>query len=533
MSSSPRTCRGVTKQGAPCSISFGLTSDGFCKFHTPNARQCLGISRTSGQRCKVKWDLDGSGYCVHHRSQGSTCIPSTTAIPNACRGLTKRGTPCSVSWGLDADGFCKYHAPNAAQCKGLARATGRRCKIKWGLDDRGYCQFHQRLDAPVSRQCEAMVATTGRRCAQTVGIDSDGFCTAHRMVKVELPMCRGMVPGSREPCRNNAKIGYDYCCAAHDPQYATSYVAPSLFNDPGLRSSVEGDIVKLFKGRDLYHGGKLDLNTIGAVELDHILEKQCFAYAFQHVEFRDGDEEAQDVAYMLREEVVNKLPNLCLTRATTNKIKGSAVSKFLDDSLTEHRGSTTFTDYLLAEKRDDTRLASDVTRSIRSEMGSALRRCQRKLVDLGETPAFEALAAELQHLYVDMDLRTPYSGKTKPRAVIEKAEADTEDKDDEYVLVDSASTGSWTVVDIKRTVKVETRHPTLSADAKAFVPRTVGLATTDSQKNAKAAATHCKLKPDEIKTETRANGAMKQEKATARQVPFESTSEDVVEENNA
>ncbi|KAF1778818.1 hypothetical protein GQ600_1296 [Phytophthora cactorum] len=353
--------------------------------------------------------------------------------PNACRGLTKRGTPCSVSWGLDADGFCKYHAPNAAQCKGLARATGRRCKIKWGLDDRGYCQFHQRLDAPVSRQCEAMVATTGRRCAQTVGIDSDGFCTAHRMVKVELPMCRRMVPGSREPCRNNAKSG--------------TTTAVQLMTHSTRRH-------------------KLDLNTIGAVELDHILEKQCFAYAFQHVEFRDGDEEAQDVAYMLREEVVNKLPNLCLTRATTNKIKGSAVSKFLDDSLTGHRGSTTFTDYLLVEKRDDTRLARDVTRSIRSEMGSALR-------DASESWLIWAKPLHSKHSRL------------------------------------SYSTYSWTVVDIKRTVKVETRHPTLSADAKAFVPRTVGLATTDSQKNAKDAATHCKLKPDEIETETIANAAMK------------------------
>ncbi|ETL45462.1 hypothetical protein F441_04583 [Phytophthora nicotianae CJ01A1] len=534
------TCRGVTKQGAPCPISFDLNTDSFCKYHTPHARQCLGISRTSGQRCKLKWDLDDSGYCVHHRSQAST--PPTTAIPNACRGLTKRGTPCSVSWGLNLDGYCKYHAPNAAQCKGLARATGRRCKIKWGLDDRGYCQFHRRLDAPVSKQCEAVAAATGRRCTQTVGIDGDGFCTAHRMVTAELPMCQGMMPGSSEPCRYNAKIGYDYCCAAHDPQYATSYVAPSVFNDPGLRSSVEGDIVKLFRSRDLYHGDKLDLNTVGAVELDHILEKQCFAYAIQNLEFRDGDEEAQDMAFMLREEVVNELPNLCLTRATTNKIKGAAVSKFLDDSLTGHRGSTSFTDYLLAEKRDDTRLSRDVTRTIRSEMGSALQRCQRKLAEMGETPAFDALGAELQQLYVDMDLRAAYGGKTKPRVVKEEVKVDFEDKDDEYVLVDSASTDSWTVVDIKRTVKVEKRRPTLSVDAKPFVPG-IGLSTPDSQKNVKAVAIPCKLEPDEITNfcfDSKANIAIKpanQEaaskvKATVEQQSSESTSEDVKKAEN-
>ncbi|KAG6615509.1 Myosin protein [Phytophthora cinnamomi] len=371
------TCRGVTKRGEPCRISFGLDAGGFCKYHVPDAAQCLGTCRTSGQRCRVKWGLDACGYCEHHRSQAP--LPPVSAAPGACRGVTKRGSPCSVTWALDADGFCKYHAPNAAQCRGIARASGRRCKIKWGLDARGYCQFHRRVDAPATQQCEAVLPATGRRCPQTVGIDADGFCTAHRAVNTELPRCLGVLPGSDKRCRSNAKTGYDYCCAAHDPKFAATFVPPSLFNDPGLRSSVEAEIVRRFKGRDLYHGDKLDLNTVGAVELDHILEKQCFAYAFQRVEFRDGEEEAQDVAFMLREEIVNELPNLCLTRATTNKMKGAAVSRFLDDSLTGHRGEKTFTDYMLAEKRDDTRLARDVTRTIRSEMGTALRRCQWKL----------------------------------------------------------------------------------------------------------------------------------------------------------
>ncbi|KAG7386850.1 hypothetical protein PHYPSEUDO_015160 [Phytophthora pseudosyringae] len=538
MSSSGPPCRGVTKRGAPCSISSGLSPAGFCKFHAPSARQCLGVSRASGQRCKIKWDLNASGYCAHHRSQGP--VPAVTAAPNACRGLTKRGTPCSVTWGLDADGFCKYHAPNAAQCKGLARATGRRCKIKWNLDERGYCQFHRRVDAPVARQCEAVVAATGRRCVQSVGIDADGFCTAHRAVKTELPLCRGGRPGSSEPCGNNAKAGYDFCCAAHDPQYATSYVAPNTFNDPGLRSSVEGDIVKLFKGRDLYHGDKLDLNTVRAVELDHILEKQCFAYAFQRVEFRDGGEEAQGVAFMLREEVVNELPNLCLTRATTNKIKGAAISKFLDDSLTGHQGSKTFTDYLLAEKRDDTRLARDVTRTIKSEMGAALRRCQRRLAEMGESSALEALSAELQLLYVDMDLHAANSGKSNPKAGV--AIADSEDKDDDYVLVDSVSTESWTVVDVKKTVKVETRHPKLRADAKVFVPGSVGSTATDSQTSSKVVTEHCKPEMDQVPTKTsgtdtsmdsasngRKCGIFKQE-AAGKQASSESTSEVVVKE---
>ncbi|KAJ8569497.1 hypothetical protein ON010_g5759 [Phytophthora cinnamomi] len=349
-------------------------------------------------------------------------------------------------------------------------------------------------DAPATQQCEAVLPATGRRCPQTVGIDADGFCTAHRAVNTELPRCLGVLPGSDKRCRSNAKTGYDYCCAAHDPKFAATFVPPSLFNDPGLRSSVEAEIVRRFKGRDLYHGDKLDLNTVGAVELDHILEKQCFAYAFQRVEFRDGEEEAQDVVFMLREEIVNELPNLCLTRATTNKMKGAAVSRFLDDSLTGHRGEKTFTDYMLAEKRDDTRLARDVTRTIRSEMGTALRRCQWKLVDAGETPALDALSAELQQLYVDMGLHTSHSGKTKPRATVTTAsKAPEENKDAEYVLVEPSTPDTWTVVDVKRSVKVE---PKLSADAKPFVPGATQSAT--DAKVAHVAVDRIKRELDEV-----------------------------------
>ncbi|KAL4102783.1 hypothetical protein PRIC1_006526 [Phytophthora ramorum] len=537
------SCHGVTKQGAPCSVSWGISATGFCKFHAPDARQCLGTSRSSGQRCRIRWDLDADGFCAHHRPAD---LPAVAAPSAACRGRTKRGTACSVTWGLDAQGFCKFHVPDASQCRGLARASGRRCKIKWGLDERGYCQFHRRVDAPAARQC------AGRRCGQTVGIDVHGFCTAHRAVDPQHPLCR------RERCGNNAKDGYNYCCAAHDPEFAASYVAPSMFNEPGLRSNAEGEIVKLFKSRDLYHGEKLDLNTVGAVELDHILEKQCFAYAFQHVEF-EGEEEAKDVAFVLREEVVNELPNLCLTRATTNKIKGAAVLKFLDDSLTGHRKEKSFTDYLLSEERDETRLSRDVTRTIRREMGSALRRCQRKLAEEGGTPAFDALSAELQQLYVDMDLHTSRTSKTKSKAGVLPPKI--EENDDDYVLVDSAATDPWTVVDIKHVkqyVKVEASQPTLRANAKPFVPGATRLGTDALQTDTNVATVkveHRELKPDEFEPKnSAANGSVasvslhsetgtntrvqyvKQEKASDRQsasakgkqLPSESTSERVV-----
>ncbi|KAG1690066.1 hypothetical protein DVH05_028404 [Phytophthora capsici] len=498
------TCQGLTKRGTPCSITWGLDTNGFCRYHKPDAVQCKGVARSTGRRCEIKWNLDERGFCVHHSSQSPS--PPTTAASNACKGVTKRGTPCSITWGLDANGYCKYHKPDASRCKGLARATGRRCKIKWNLDERGYCQVHQRVEATATKQCEAVVVVTGRRCTQTVGIDADGFCTAHRVVNSELPKCLGLLTDTREPCVNNVKVkGYNYCCAAHDPKFSEVYVSPKLFNDPGMRKNVEGDIVKFFKGRDLYHGDKLDLNTVGAVELDHILEKQCFAFAFQRVVGRDGDDEAQDLAFLLRDEVVNELPNLCLTRATTNKIKGSAVSKFLDDSLTGHRGSKTLTDYLLNEKRDDTRLTRDVTRTIRREMGAALQRCQRKLRRVGENRLRLALSAELQQLYVDMDLHTSHGGSITVEQV---------DNDDEYVLVDSISTDSWTLVDVKRTVSVEYRQPTLSAKAKPFVP---GSTSTDSQRT--NTAEHCKLEPQELKSEGNNN-----------QVSSESTSEVIVKQ---
>ncbi|KAE8877052.1 hypothetical protein PF005_g23611 [Phytophthora fragariae] len=463
MSRSQATCRGLTKQGRPCALATGLDSAGWRKFHTPDTPQCQGVAQTTGQRCRVHWDLDSAGYCVHHRGQSP--VPASP-IPGACKGVTKQGLPCAITWELNGQGFCKYHVPNASRCRGLARTTGRRCKITWNLDVSGYCQFHRRVDAEAARQCVAVMPNSGRRCPQTVGIDAKGFCTVHSAAKAESPLCKGVLFGSHTRCKNNAKPGYGYCCAAHDPEIATSYVNPSVFADSRLRGNVEGQIVKLFRGRDLYHGDKLDLNTIGAVELDHVVEKQCFSFALQNVKFRDGLEEALDVAVMLRDNIVNQISNLCLTRATTNKIKGSAVWGFLDDSMTGHRDSRSFTDYLLYEQRDGVRLGRDVTRTIRNEMGSAFRNCRWKLADEGETPVFDALSAELQRLYVDMELRALHNNPTKPRAVV--VAANREDRRDDFVVVESVVLDPWTFLDIKQTNK-DTKL-TLSADATPFVP---------------------------------------------------------------
>lgn len=339
------------------------------------------------------------------------------------------------------------------------------------------------MDPISTHQCVAVTSTTGRRCLQTVGIDADGFCTAHRLVNESERLCRGLLLGSTTRCINNAKERYDYCCAAHDPAFAASYIAPSLFGNSRLRDSVEGQIVKKFKSRDLYHGDKLELNTVGAVELDHIVEKQCFSFAFQQIEFRDGRDEALELAAMMREEVVNELPNLCLTRATTNKIKGAAVWKFLDDTLTGHRTWKAFTDYMLKEKRDDIHLKRAVTRTIREEMGSALRKCQRKLTDEGETPALEAISDQLQGLYVDMELRMPRNGKTKPKAAVIPAVVDAD-----YVLVDAVESQA-VGDDAAKSPREPSPQSALNAESKEFVPTIIESAiVTPKEEDASANA---------------------------------------------
>ena len=336
-----------------------------------------------------------------------------------CGGRTKQNKPCNITWGLDALGYCKYHTPYACQCRGVARSTGRRCRISWNLDTDGYCHYHRRQGTQDARRCIANARTTGRRCQQTAGVDADDYCVLHRVRDVASPICQGTLLNSRQLCTNEPKPGYDYCCAVHDPNLA--YFAPSMFSSAVLtRDLLEDQVVARYSGRDLYHGDPLDLLTPGLIEMDHILEKQCFSYAFHFLDFRDGREEMDFVASIVRDKVVNELTNLCLTRTTTNRIKGSSVWSFLDDCITGHVGhrgnGETFTDYMMAENRDNMRLGRHTTRVITREMGSALKHCQRHFAAEGETPILGALSGQLQTLYVRMQLHigmTPWVGERR------------------------------------------------------------------------------------------------------------------------
>ncbi|KAF1319050.1 hypothetical protein FI667_g13430, partial [Globisporangium splendens] len=327
--------------------------------------------------------------------------------PKTCGGLTKQNKPCTITWELDTLGYCKYHTPYASQCRGIARTTGCRCRIKWDLNTDGYCINHQRQSTQDARQCNAIAQITGRRCRITSGIDANGNCAVHRVCDVASPTCQGILQNSNMQCTRTSKPGYDYCCAAHDPSLV--YYPPSMFSSEVLtRNNLEDQVVARYDGRDLYHADTLDLVTPGLIEMDHILEKQCFSYAFNFLEFRDGQEEIDQVVEIVRDEVVNELTNLCLTRRTTNRIKGASVWRFLDDCTTGHVGhsgnSATFNGYMMAENQDDMRLGRRTTRVITREMGSALKQCQRKLAAEGDTPILDALSAELQKLYVTMQL---------------------------------------------------------------------------------------------------------------------------------
>ncbi|KAK1930492.1 hypothetical protein P3T76_014163 [Phytophthora citrophthora] len=376
-----------------------------------------------------------------------------------CRGLTKLGLPCSVTWGLTFEGYCKFHVPSASQCRGVARTTGRRCRIKWDLDQSGYCLYHKAQSGGL--QCIAIAQSTGQRCQNTVGIDCDGFCSAHNPSNSSTPTCQGTVANSNVLCRYPAKPGYKYCCAAHDS--SIKYYSPSLFRDPNLRSHKESGVVKLYNGRDLYHGDRLDLANS---EMDHILENQCFSHAFHYIQFRDDREDVDFLASLVKEDIVNELPNLCFTRAATNKIKGAAVWKFLDDCLTGHvgyRGTATFNDYLLAENRDAVRLGRETTRVISGEMGIALKFCQRRLADQGETPEIDALSAQLQRLYVRMQLHTA-------RGAVVRATARTKSQQTNVI------SGSRCLESIGGAVETSLR-----ADAATFTPRAVQVGNSANQ----------------------------------------------------
>ncbi|GMF13402.1 unnamed protein product [Phytophthora lilii] len=249
-------------------------------------------------------------------------------------------------------------------------------------------------------QCEGYIPG-GARCRIFWGLDALGYC--HHHARQGRPRCQGFRIGTNTRCGRLAKPGFDYCSDVHDP--ATPYIPPRIL-DPAyyLRSSVQDAVVANYNGRDIYNQEMLDLITPSVLHLDHIGEKQCFTHALIQMGLRDGDEDLELVTTMLRDSVVNEVGNLALTRANTNRIKGKAVSKYLDDLRTGHLGQRTFTSYLLDEALNGEKLGRAVTGRITHVMGRALKRCKWKLADEGETPVLEQLSEQLWKLRIDMEL---------------------------------------------------------------------------------------------------------------------------------
>ncbi|KAE9334807.1 hypothetical protein PF008_g13786 [Phytophthora fragariae] len=287
-----------------------------------------------------------------------------------CRGIARStGVRCKRTFPLNELGYCGDHAKQASSsnenrwlaekraqrvtstCRGF-HGDGKPCDLETDLGFYGFCVRH-RLQGPP--QCIAIVRHEDRRCHQTVGVNAQGFCVSHGPGDLRTPRCQGRFFKTRMPCTNNAKRNYNFCCSAHDPSL--------VYRKPWIQFGFISATVSWTKSSS----------------------------------FTTDD--------VLRESVVNEEENLALTRADTNRIKGAAVWKFLDDSRTGHRDGKTFTAYLIEASCDGKTIKRDVTRRITRAMGSALKKSWQKLHNEGETPVLETLAINLQQLYVDMELR--------------------------------------------------------------------------------------------------------------------------------
>lgn len=89
------------------------------------------------------------------------------------------------------------------------------------------------------------------------------------------------------------------------------------------------ELLQLDGDSDFYRANAALPASPALFHLDHILELQCFAFAFSEV--ADARRRGASVQPLLqlkalvREEIANSNANLCLTRASTNQLEGSAV----------------------------------------------------------------------------------------------------------------------------------------------------------------------------------------------------------------
>lgn len=224
----------------------------------------------------------------------------------------------------------------------------------------------------------------------------------------------GMKGEGGNKCLTPAKPSYAYCCSQHNPQFV--HIKPATFTKPNLRREKGAEIVKLYDSRDIYADAPLaGFND----QLDHIWERQCFAYALARVLEQRGDRSGELVEGLTPfvYEIANENDNLAFTSKSTNGLKGKACWKFLDDSLTGHRAPDhALHNYLLAAHEFDVfsrmpvfqrpRLQRQETKRICDAMGKAVKICQRKIDDQSDGDVvWESYSVQLQQTYVDMRLK--------------------------------------------------------------------------------------------------------------------------------
>ncbi|KAL0583202.1 hypothetical protein ABG067_006901 [Albugo candida] len=248
-----------------------------------------------------------------------------------------------------------------------------------------------------------------------VSEDMEPYCHYHVPIKVLengeciIPdhFCKG-VKLNKGRCRQSRKTDYNFCCSQHDPNM--KYYSPSLFDVKGLRDNAERQVAKMYDDRDIYDK-TTEISTLERedVELDHIVERQCYSYTFIKVANRIEDEEEMSfLTQYTRDEIANRYENLGLTRTSTNRSKGNACYSFLDDSLTGHRVQS-FTAYL-----GEVNITRATSKEICNTIGKTLKLNQRWLDNESETPSLRHLRDELQNLYVSMELKTTSYGSFVP-----------------------------------------------------------------------------------------------------------------------
>ncbi|ETM39079.1 hypothetical protein L914_14733 [Phytophthora nicotianae] len=304
--------------------------------------------------------------------------------PTGCQGFDKR-TQKQYDWELPPSSrYCGHHTEQEGKCRAIVREEGRRCNKRICKAGRGFfCNSHKDWATPKEVRCA-------------------GY----------------MVGNKKEPCYRRVSIpDYPYCMVQHDSRVI--YCDPKEFRQANLRDRMF-ELIRTRDGdHDPYNAGQMIMDS-AAFHLEHIGEAQIAAFMCQLKIFQDT-EERDDIVEFYRDEVVNAMPNLCITSKDTNKKKGKATTNALGEMMIYSLKTydqpdvralddicatafnvpivKSFNDHLCGEK-----LSRNSTKAIRRETGQALQRWKNAFLDHGETPIYEEFGRQTQKVYTAFDL---------------------------------------------------------------------------------------------------------------------------------